>query len=47
MRQWRAPGPGLRTGGGGGGVMVPRATEERERMLGRKIAKCGERECGA
>jgi hypothetical protein len=38
-------GPGSRTACGGG-MMVSRETEERERAYGRKIAKCGERERG-
>jgi hypothetical protein len=46
MRQWRAPGPGLRTAGSGG-TIVSRATEERERARGQKIAKYGDRECMA
>jgi hypothetical protein len=33
--------------GGGGGAMVSRATEERERAQEQKNAKCGERERGA
>jgi hypothetical protein len=36
MRQWRAPGPGLRTAGSGG-TIVSRATEERERARGKKL----------
>jgi hypothetical protein len=32
---------------GGGGRTVSRVTEERERVWGQKIAKCGEGECGA
>jgi hypothetical protein len=35
-------GLGLRTAGGGG-TAVSRATEERERALGQKIAKCDKR----
>jgi hypothetical protein len=30
MRHWRAPWPGLRMAGGGGGTIVSRAIEERE-----------------
>jgi hypothetical protein len=39
-------GSGSRTAGGGG-TTVSRAIKEQERMRGRKIAKCGERECVA
>jgi hypothetical protein len=32
---------------GSGGMTVSRATEKRKRAWDQKIAKCGERECGA
>jgi hypothetical protein len=37
---------GSRTAGGGG-MTVSGVTEERESAQGRKISKCGKRECGA
>jgi hypothetical protein len=40
------PGPGSRTASGGGDMMISRATEERERARGQKIAKCGKKVCG-
>jgi hypothetical protein len=41
MRQQRALGLGSRMTGGGGGTMVSRVTEERERARVQKFAKCG------
>jgi hypothetical protein len=45
-RRWRAPGSGSWMVGGGGDMVVSRAIAERERVRGKKFAKCGERERG-
>jgi hypothetical protein len=44
MRRRRAPRPRSRTIDGGDSTTVSRVIEERERVWGQRIAKCGERE---